>query len=296
MPSDETEPPRHRHGRTRGHSAALRRLLRVSSLVLGGFVVAAALNLAFGGGAVAQEGDAPSGDEELIARGAEVFGARCATCHGEEGRGVSRETNPSNYGPSIQGLGPAAFDFAIRTGRMPLEDPREAVRHREPRLTDGERQAVVAWSRTLPGNGPEVPDVDGWEEADLSRGLEQFTTNCAACHGPTGEGIAVGSADFSSPLDEATPLEVAEAIRTGPGVMPVFAEEVMPHDELLATVRWVMDLRDRATPGGASIGRTGPVAEGMLAWILAFGALTVIMYLLGEKTEEEGEEADHAGP
>lgn len=75
--------------------------------------------------------------------------------------------------------------------------------------------------------------------------------------------------------------------------MPVFSEEVMPEEELLATVRWVMDLRDRAAPGGISVGRTGPVAEGMLAWIIGLGGLTIIMYLLGEKSTDE--EDDHAG-
>lgn len=272
---------------------ALRRSARVGSYVLAGIVLAALLNLTVGPGAVAQEGSQEP-DADLVARGAEVFGARCATCHGQEGRGIPRETNPSNYGPPIYDLGPAAFDFVIRTGRMPLQNPEEPVRHREQRLTDEERVAVVAWSRTLPGGGPEVPDIDGWEDADLARGLEQFTTNCAACHGPTGEGIAVGSADFSSPLDEAAPIEIAEAIRVGPGVMPVFSEEVMPEEELLATVHWVMDLRERAAPGGISVGRTGPVAEGMLAWIVGFGALTIIMYLLGEKSTDE-EEDDHAG-
>lgn len=288
MPPDE-------NAATGARRRRLRRLSRVLALLLGGFVVAAGLNLATG--AFAQEGGDTGGDDELVARGAEVYGARCATCHGQQGRGIPRETNPSQYGPPIQGLGPAAFDFVIRTGRMPLQDPREPVRHREQRLTDEERRAVVAWSRTLPGDGPEVPDIDGWEEADLARGLEIFTNNCAACHGPTGEGIAVGQADFSSPLDIATPLEIAEAIRVGPGVMPVFSQDVMPQEELEATVRWVMDLRERAAPGGASIGRTGPVAEGMLAWILAFGLLTIIMYLLGEKAgdEIEDEETDHAG-
>lgn len=291
MPSDETAAPGPRRG-SRRRRTVIPRVARGMSYVLGGLVVAAVLNLAVG--ASAQEGAAEADDAALVARGAEVFGARCATCHGEEGRGIPRETNPSNYGPPIQDVGPAAFDFVIRTGRMPLEDPREPVRHRDPRLTDEQRRAVVAWSRTLPGDGPEIPDIEAWESADLSRGLEQFTTNCAACHGPTGEGIAVGSADFSSPLDVATPIEIAEAIRIGPGVMPRFGEEVMPQEELEATVRWVMDLRQRAAPGGASVGRTGPVAEGMLAWIVAFGALTIIMYLLGEKTGDE-EEGDRAG-
>lgn len=138
MPPDGTDPAGRRVRRV------LRRSARVASYVLAGFVVAAVLNVAVGPGAAAQE-EAGQQDTDLVARGAEVFGARCATCHGEEGRGISRETNPSNYGPAIQGLGPAAFDFVIRTGRMPLQDPREDVRHREQRLTDEERSAVVAW-------------------------------------------------------------------------------------------------------------------------------------------------------
>lgn len=241
------------------------------------------MNLAFGArGAAAQDGDT-----ELVARGAEIYGAQCATCHGDQGRGISPETNPSNYGPPLQGLGPAAFDFMIRTGRMPLEDPRDDVRHRPQILSDEQRRAVVAWSRTLPGNGPDIPSIGAWQEADLARGLELFTTNCAACHGPTAAGIAVGQTDVSSNLDQATPLEIAEAIRVGPGVMPLFGEDVVDAEDLEAITRWVVHLRDRGAPGGLSVGRSGPVSEGAVAWVLGMGLLGIVMYLLGERSHDE---------
>lgn len=277
----------------RGDSPATRRprrgrILRTSGLTLAAIATAIGLNVGFGsGGAAAQEDD-----RDLIARGAEIYGARCATCHGDLGRGVSPETNPSNFGPPLQGLGPAAFDFMIRTGRMPLDDPRDPVRHGPQILTDQQRRAVVAWSRTLPGGGPEIPDIGDWQDASLSRGLELFTTNCAACHGPTAAGIAVGQEDVSSNLAQATPLEIAEAVRVGPGVMPLFSEDALDHEDLEAVTRWVVHLRERAAPGGLSVGRSGPVSEGAVAWVVGMGLLGVVMYLLGERSHDEEFPAD----
>ena len=50
---------------------------------------------------------------------------------------------------------------------------------------------------------------------------------------------------------------------------------------------WVMHLRERAAPGGAQIGRSGPVTEGFVAWLIGLGSLTVAMYLLGQKSTGE---------
>ncbi len=258
------------------------------SLVLGAVAVAGALNLVVADPGSAQED--PGADDVLVADGARIFGANCAICHGEQARGISPADQADGYGPNLQGLGPAAFDFVIRTGRMPLREPTQDVRHGPQILSDAEREAVVAWSSTLPGGGVDIPEVGDWESADLAEGLESFTSNCAACHGPTAAGIAVGQKDVSSNLDQATPLEIAEAVRTGPGVMPRFGEDAVPEEELSALMRWVIDLRDRASPGGASIGRSGPVSEGLIAWVLGIGSLAVVMYLLGEK----GSDDEHA--
>lgn len=220
-------------------------------------------------------------DEDLVRRGQDVYGQRCALCHGEQGLGQGEV-------PAIFDAGPASIDFYLSTGRMPLEEVGQRAVHRPQIVTDAEKEALLAYFATLAANpGAAIPTIDGYETANLARGLELFTSNCAACHGPTAAGIAVGQHDVSSTLDVATPLEIAEAVRIGPGVMPVFGEDVVGQDDLEAIVAWVMDLRDRAAPGGARLGRSGPVSEGFVAWFVGLGLLTVVMYLLGERAQED---------
>ena len=244
--------------------------------------------------AVAQEsGDIDLDDPDLIEEGEQLFGRSCALCHGEAGRGISREAAPEAYGPSLVDVGPASVDFMLRTGRMPLDNANEQLQHRPQQVSDAERRALVAYVASLgEGGGPPIPDIRGWPDSELSTGLELFTTNCAACHGPTAAGVAVGQQDVSSPLDDATPLEIAEAIRTGPGVMPVFGDDVLDQEELESVVHWVMELRDRGSPGGVHLGRSGPVWEGLVAWTLGIGGLLVVMYLLGEKAEEDEDDVE----
>lgn len=256
-----------------------RLLLRRAGLVLLLVVLAGSLNLAV---AVAQDDGGPELDPQLVERGDELFQTNCAMCHGSGGNGLDQE-GPAG-GPSLIGVGPASVDFMVRTGRMPMEDQRDRLRRGPAQFNDSDRAALVAYVTSLaPGEGPEIPTIDGWEDADLARGLELFTTNCAACHGPTAAGVAVGQRDISSNLDVANPLEIAEAIRTGPGVMPVFSDDVMDQADLEAVTAWVMDLRDRESPGGLSVGRSGPVSEGFIAWLVGLGLLGIVMYLLGEK-------------
>lgn len=219
-------------------------------------------------------------DDALVRRGQDVYGQRCALCHGEQGLGQGAV-------PGIADAGPASIDFYLSTGRMPLEEIDQPIRHRAQVVTDQEKAALLAWFANLSGGaGPAIPTIDGYANANLARGLELFTSNCAACHGPTAAGVAVGQRDVSSNLDQASPLEIAEAIRIGPGVMPVFGEDVVGQDDLEAIVRWVLDLRERAAPGGAHLGRSGPVSEGFVAWFAGLGLLTIVMYLLGEHTQE----------
>ncbi|HSK22919.1 MAG TPA: c-type cytochrome [Egicoccus sp.] len=260
--------------------------------------IAVGLNLVFGPDATAQEqglGAQWAQDDELVERGAQLFGANCALCHGEQGRGLVND-GPS-AGPSLVGVGAASVDFMLRTGRMPMQDAQHRLERSDPHVSPEERRALVAYIVSLADEeGPEIPDIDGWEQADLSHGLELFTRNCAACHGPTAQGIAVGQRDVSSTLDVAEPIEIAEAIRSGPGVMPRFLDDTMDERDLKAVTAWVMDLRDRERPGGWSFGRSGPVAEGAIAIIVGLGLLSIVMYLLGEKAHDEYDEVeDHGG-
>ena len=260
-------------------------LLRRSGIVLLLVVLAGSINLAV---ALAEDVGEPPLDPDLVELGDELFQTNCAMCHGSNGTGLDQE-GPAG-GPSLVGVGPASVDFMLRTGRMPMENQNDRLR-RGPASFDGtERAALVAYVSSLaPGEGPEIPDIADWQEASLSTGLELFTTNCAACHGPTAAGVAVGQHDISSNLAVATPIEIAEAVRTGPGVMPVFGRDVLSQEELEAVTRWVVELRDRESPGGVSIGRSGPVSEGFIAWLVGMGLLGIVMYLLGDKARDTTE-------
>jgi ubiquinol-cytochrome c reductase cytochrome c subunit len=273
------------------------RTLLATGLLVG---LAVVLNLAFGPGATAQEegkGAQLAQDEELVQRGANLFGSHCALCHGELGRGLPIE-GPRG-GPSLQGVGAASVDFMIRTGRMPMTNAQHRLERHPQRFSDDDRRALIAYIEQLaPGEGPDIPDIEGWEDADAARGLELYTTNCVACHGPTAQGVAVGQQDVSSDLKVADPIEIATAIRSGPGVMPRFGTDVLTDQELLQVTAWVMDLREREAPGGWSFGRSGTVTEGFIAVVLGLGLLTVVMYLLGERSRDEevpsiDEEARH---
>ena len=131
------------------------RVVRRCLAAIAALFVVVAVNLTVGGGASAQSEQ--DGDQSLVARGQELYGARCALCHGESGRG-------SEDGPSLIGVGPASVDFYIRTGRMPLSDPDERPVHREQQLTDEQKQALIAYVESLPGEGPDIPNIEGWSQ------------------------------------------------------------------------------------------------------------------------------------
>ena len=80
--------------------------------------------------------------------------------------------------------------------------------------------ALVAYvSRLVPG-GPPIPSVDP-AAGDLADGGQLFRAQCAACHQWAGEGGALLHREAPS-LGPATPTQLAEAVRTGPGAMPTF--------------------------------------------------------------------------
>lgn len=244
-------------------------------------VIAVMASIALGATvATAQSGEEQGSD--VAQRGLDIYSAQCATCHGAEGRGIP------NVAPSIQNASPALIDFVIRTGRMPLPDKNAAVIRRQPELTPQQRRAVVAYVRTFADDEPEIPDPDP-EAGDLAHGREIYGSNCIACHSASGRGIAVGQSDVAPALFAASPVEIAEAIRVGPGVMPVFGEDSLNEEDVNSVIAYIRYLEDRPTPGGATIGRSGPVTEGFVAWLLGTVGLLVAAYFIGEHRGVEPE-------
>ncbi len=67
----------------------------------------------------AQAGEAYGEDE--IALGQELFLANCSSCHGTDGGGGEITAEGVQSGPSLYGVGAAAVDFQVGTGRMPAQ-------------------------------------------------------------------------------------------------------------------------------------------------------------------------------
>ena len=222
--------------------------------------------------------------------GKTLYARDCAWCHAGDGSGTDR-------GPSLLSgtNGPALTDFVLSTGRMPLDDPQERSQRSDSDYDADQIAAIVDHVATLDAEGPDVPEVDD-EIGATPEGLELYQEHCAACHAPTGVGAAItsgrGDEEFPSSiaapdLSESSRLQVAEAIRTGPGTMPVFGDRVLASDEVDAIVGYVDYLQDPADPGGAPVGRIGPVAEGAVGWLVGIVALLLLIRWMGTKVGEE---------
>lgn len=209
--------------------------------------------------------------------GLALYAQSCAACHGPAGSG-------SANGPPLIGVGAASADLMLRTGRMPLAAPGAPMVSRVPVFTDEQIKALVAYVASL-GDGPPIPDVQV-AGADLSKGRDLFITSCAACHGAGAGGDAVGGGYVAPPLLGVDPVTVGEAIRTGPGVMPVFGSGQISDEDLNAIAAYLVYLREDAAPGGLTIGGSGPVVEGYIAWLVGMGLLLLAARRIERKHAE----------
>ncbi|MET0143934.1 MAG: c-type cytochrome [Ilumatobacteraceae bacterium] len=225
--------------------------------------------------------------------GAELFATQCASCHGVDGQGVD------DRGPTLQDEGPAAVDFVLRTGRMPMAQPQMQAKRGPVRYSDTEIQALVAYAGAF-GDGPETPDVDP-ARGDLALGGELYRVNCAACHVASGSGAAIGGGREAPSLMESTPTEIGQAIVVGPGAMPVFGS--FTGSDIDSVARYVEQLRAQHTTAADEFGGAGPVAEGLAAWLLALLPLVALTRWIGtphegrdRPVEDEPDEPAASGP
>lgn len=118
---------------------------------------------------------------------------------------------------------------------------------------------------------------------DLSDGGELYRSECAACHGATGIGGALSFLNNAPPLEGFTALEIAAAIRGGPGEMPFFGPDTISDEELQQIVTYTLFLRAPDDRGGAPIARVGPVMEGLVTLGAAMGAIILGLMWIGER-------------
>jgi ubiquinol-cytochrome c reductase cytochrome c subunit len=213
--------------------------------------------------------------DAAVAQGRALYEQGCADCHGDDARGIPGQ------GPDLHGAGAQAADFYLSTGRMPLAEPGDEPVQAKPAYTAAERRALVAYVASL--GGPPVPTVAP-ERGSIAEGQELFTSHCSGCHQVVGRGGVVPGA-VAPPLQEATPVEIAEAVRVGPQLMPAFPERQIDQRQLDSIVRYVLSTRAPVDRGGWGIGNIGPIPEGMVAWLLAGAALILVARLLGRRIE-----------
>lgn len=126
-----------------------------------------------------------SGDPEA---GKTLFVTNCAPCHQPEGQGLV------GLAPSIRNrdfLALATDDFIRTTVKLGRAGTAMVPR---PDLNEDNVDNIIAYLRSLPIANPIDITVDPHFKAlgDAAAGATKFTTYCASCHGPKGEGYIAG--------------------------------------------------------------------------------------------------------
>lgn len=249
-------------------------------VLLAALALTGGLYAAFSPGSATADDD----DSEQIEAGRDLFLIGCASCHGVNGEGIETKGN-DNYGPSLVGVGAAAVDFQVGTGRMPMALSGPQVQRKEPVYTDEEVSQLSAYVASL-GPGPSVPDEKylDYENASteqVSRGGEFFRTNCTACHNSVGAGGALPGGRYAPTLKDVDAKHIYEAMQTGPQQMPKFSDAVLTPQDKADVIAFVKAIDKQGDTGGYGAGGLGPVTDGLIAWIVGIGGLVGFAIWIG---------------
>lgn len=252
----------------RRHSAAAYVLLLVALVAVG---------LGYSALTGAGHANAAIGSSTQVDQGKSLFAEGCSSCHGLNAEGTA-------IAPSLIGVGAAAVDFQVGTGRMPLAHQGVQAVRKASIYSDSERAALAAYVASL-APGPAIPSSDMVDttNADLARGGQLFRTNCAQCHNFAGHGGALTQGKWAPSLLQATPTQIYEAMITGPESMPKFGDGTISTQDKQDIIKYVQDLQSSPNPGGAALGRLGPVTEGLFVWTIGLGALIAVAAWIGAK-------------
>jgi ubiquinol-cytochrome c reductase cytochrome c subunit len=158
---------------------------------------------------------------------------------------------------------------------MPMADMSTQAM-RKPRVYNEEETAALAAYVASLAPGPAIPgesELNYERDGNAAEGGELFRNNCAMCHNFAGQGGALSQGKYAPTLMGVEPKHIYEAMVTGPQSMPVFSDKTITPEEKLSMIKWIKSAEAEPNLGGATMGRIGPVSEGLLAWVLGLGLL-----------------------
>ena len=214
----------------------------------------------------------------VIEEGKQLVLKGCSSCHGLNAEGGA-------IAPSLIGVGAASVDFQVATGRMPMADMSTQAMRKEPVYSPDQVAALAAYVASL-APGPEIPgdELLNYErDGSIAEGGELFRNNCAMCHNFAGQGGALTQGKYAPTVMGVEPVHIYEAMITGPQSMPVFSDKTITPEEKLSIIKWIKSAEAEPALGGASLGRVGPVTEGLLVWTLGIGMLIGVAVWLAMK-------------
>jgi ubiquinol-cytochrome c reductase cytochrome c subunit len=250
-----------------------------AALLLGLVVVALVYgSLTSRGGAT--QASAAVGTQQDIQAGKDLFQASCSSCHGLEAQGTSQA-------PSLIGSGAAAVFFQMSTGRMPAKEVGAQNNRKPVTFTPRQIDDIAGYVASL-GGGPAIPTAEQVDpqNGDPGVGSQLFSANCAQCHGFAGAGGALTYGKNAPAMTQATPTQIYTAMLTGPEAMPVFADGALPPQAKRDIIAYITQTRVEPNPGGFSLGRTGPITEGLVIFFGGLGFLILVALWITAKRRD----------
>jgi ubiquinol-cytochrome c reductase cytochrome c subunit len=236
-----------------------------AALLLGLVVVALVYGSLTSRGGVSQA-SAAVGAQQDIKAGKDLFQATCSSCHGLEAQGTSQA-------PSLIGAGAAAVYFQMSTGRMPAKEVGAENERGPVTFTRRQIEDIAGYIDSL-GGGPAIPapeEVDP-RKGDPGVGYELFSANCSQCHGFAGAGGALTYGKDAPALTASTPTQIYTAM--------------LPPEAKRDIIAYITQTRVEPNPGGFSLGRIGPVTEGLVIFLGGMGFLVLISMWITAKRRD----------
>lgn len=252
-------------------------MVSIALVTLGLLVTGAGYTLVNLATAPAASAESDLSSPEMISGGQKLFAANCATCHGTAAQGTQAA-------PSLIGVGAAAVDFQVGTGRMPMQASGPQAEVKPVQFTAEQIKQLAAYVASL-GPGPSIPSSEYTKGGgNAAAGAELFRINCAMCHNVAGAGGALTEGKYAPALTKTTGTHIYEAMVTGPQNMPVFNDLNLTPEQKRDIITYLLYVQQNSSPGGFDLGALGPVSEGLFAWIFGIGGLVLLTVWITAKS------------